>query len=382
MSKHLLRMKLEFVQKSSVPIPEHLKDHVWDNLDNFNEVEVAIIGICEYRGHVANKGCEHAPDAIRQQLYALDNFPNVKIADVGNILMGDSYSDSVYALQATMHRLMEHKIIPIVLGGDITMMLAQEKAYHNLYFPFINVLHIDERFNLRGDGEGLIHEGNYLDELITRKPNLIFNYIQLGHQTYFTDQVDLDIAGQMGFETYRLGRVREDMTEVEPIVRDCDMVSFNVASLRAADAPGYHKPTPNGFSADEACRIVRYAGLSDRLASIAFYDYNPECDRNQLTAQVLAQAIWYFIQGVSQRKRDYPIIDERNFNKYIVASNEMGHDITFLKSKKSDRWWIRIPDEHLKYKSHQLFPCSYKDYQLALKEEIPARWWKAYNKML
>jgi hypothetical protein len=64
-----------------------------------------------------------------------------------------------------------------------------------------------------------------------------------------------------------------------------------------------------------------------------------------------------------------------------VSSTEIGHDITFLKSKKSERWWIRIPDDHLKYKTHQLFPCSYKDYQLALKEEIPQRWWKAYNKM-
>jgi hypothetical protein len=127
---------------------------------------------------------------------------------------------------------------------------------------------------------------------------------------------------------------------------------------------------------------VRYGGLSDRLTSIAFYDYNPEFDRGDHTAQVLAQAVWYFIQGVYNRKQDYPILNEGEFHKYIVSSKEIGHDITFLKSNKSDRWWIRLPEEHIKYKTHQLFPCSYRDYQLALKEEIPERWWKAYSKML
>ncbi|MCP4124958.1 MAG: formimidoylglutamase [Bacteroidetes bacterium] len=375
-------MQLEFTTPSQVAIPVHLSSVIESGMENFNDIRIAILGICEYRGNMENKGCEHAPDAIRKQLYRLHNFPALRIADAGNIKMGESYKDSLFALKSTIHRLLEHKIIPIILGGDQTMLQAQELAYHNLYFPFINVLQVDERFHLQGDDDEMTHTGNYLEKIVTQKPNLIFNYIQLGYQSYFADPLSLEIARKMEFETHRLGSLREDFREVEPIVRDCDLMAFNTSSLQGVDGVGYSQPTPNGFTAEEACRIVRYAGLSDRMASVAFYDYNPEHDTNNHTAQVLAQAVWYFIQGVSNRKQDYPILNEGEFNKYIVSSKEIGHDITFLKSKKSDRWWIRLPEEHVKYKTHQLFPCSYRDYQLALKEEIPERWWKAYSKML
>lgn len=376
-------MQLEYTVPSTIPIPDRLTSHVWEGLENFNEVKIAILGICEYRGHAANSGCEAAPDAIRRQLYKLKSWPNINIADAGNIILGDTYKDSLFALEKTLHRLLEHRIIPIIIGGDQTMLQAHEQAYHKLYFPFINLLQVDEYFNLNtGDDEDPVDRENYLGRLLTKEPNLVFNFIQMGHQSYFTDSETLEIAARMDFEVHRLGSVREDMTEVEPIVRDCDLLAFNTAALCAADAPGINAVSPNGFTAEEACRIVRYAGLSDRLTSIGFYDYNPQYDERNRTAQVIAQAIWYFIQGVSNRKLDYPILDEKNFNKYIVSSPEIGHDITFLRSKKSERWWIRIPDDHLKYESHKLFPCSYKDYQLALKEEIPARWWKAYNRML
>ena len=155
-------MKLEFVTPSPVKIPEHLSDHVWDNLERFNDVEIAILGISEYRGDEANKGCEHGPDAIRKAFYELKNFPKVNIADVGNILMGDSYTDSIYALKTTMHRLLEHRIIPILLGGDITMMTAHEQAYHGLYFPFINIMHVDETFRLHSNGEDVTDVTTYL----------------------------------------------------------------------------------------------------------------------------------------------------------------------------------------------------------------------------
>lgn len=379
-------MHLEFTTPSKVAVPDRLT-HVFETgLDNFNEVRIALVGIEEYRGHVENKGCESAPDAIRRELYRLSGFPDLRIADAGNIAMGASYSDSIYALSSTLNRLLAQRIIPIILGGDQTLLAAHEQAYHNLYFPFINVLQVDERFSLHPgdeDGEEPVDNDNYLGRIVTRKPNLIFNYIQLGYQSYYVDRLSLEMAREAGFEAYRLGRVREDMTEVEPIVRDCDLMAFNVSALNGLDGIGFCDPTPNGFTAEEACRIVRYAGLSDRLASIGFYDYNPAFDRNAHTARVLAQAIWYFIQGVSERKQDYPIINEEGqFNKYIVSSDEIGHDITFLKSKRSDRWWIRIPEEHIKYKSHQLFPCSYRDYQLALREEIPERWWRAYSRMM
>lgn len=376
-------VNLEYVSKSSVAIPAALKEKIVEyNPNQEGDFQLAILGVEEFRGNVANEGCELAADKIRTQLFQLKQFPKLKIVDVGNIKMGVSYRDSVFALKETIHELLKASIIPIILGGDKTLLNAQQDAYENLALPFTNILHVDEAFALEESEEELISAENYLDHLVKKEPNLIFNYTQLGYQSYFVDAFSIELIKKLGFDCMRLGEVKADMQEVEPIVRDSDLLALNVSAIRAADAPGYFAPTPNGFNSEDVCQISRYAGLSDKLTSIGFYGFNPKFDQRAQTAQLIAQAVWYFIKGVSERKFDYPIVDEQAFNKYIVTSKEMGYDMVFMKSKKSDRWWIKLPDEHVKYKNHQLFPCSYKDYEMALKEEIPPRWWKAYNKLV
>ena len=38
-------------------------------------------------------------------------------------------------------------------------------------------------------------------------------------------------------------------------------------------------------------------------------------------------------------------------------------------------------NEKVKYERHHLIPCSYQDYELALKDEVPDRWLQAYKKL-
>ena len=379
-------MNIEYTSPSKIKIPEYLGGK-WNKIEgktHLSNYKIALLGVEDYRGNEANKGCEQGPDEIRKQLFKLKNFPSIGVLDIGNIKMGASFRDTRYALKQTLHELLKHDLIPIILGGDQTLLNVQQLAYQDCGVDFTNILHIDERFTIGEEIEEdyVVATHNYLERLFKQEPNLVFNYTQLGYQSYFVDQLSLDIIQKMGFETYRLGAVREDLTEVEPIVRDSDLIAFNVSAIGQVDAPGYYDSTPNGFTAEEACAIVRYAGLSDRLTSFGLYGYNPSFDQQELTAKVIAQMIWYFLQGVDQRKKDYPVVNENDFNKYIVSSKETGYDITFLKSKKSDRWWIQIPDNHVKFKSQQLVPCSYRDYETALNDEIPERWWKAYNKLV
>ena len=102
------------------------------------------------------------------------------------------------------------------------------------------------------------------------------------------------------------------MEEVEPVIRDADMVSFDVSAIRQSEAPGNNNASPNGFYGEEACQIARYAGISDKLTSIGFYEFNPSFDNNHQTAHAVAQMIWYFIDGVVNRKNDFPIGSRKN----------------------------------------------------------------------
>jgi hypothetical protein len=186
------------------------------------------------------------------------------------------------------------------------------------------------------------------------------------------------------FDSYRLGLVRANMEQTEPIVRNADIVSFDISSVRKGDAPGNFYAGPNGFSGEEFCQIARYAGLSDKVSSVGFYEYNPEFDDRESTAHLISQAIWCFLEGVSQRKNDIPSSLDNNFLKYRVFLSDSKHEIVFYKSNKSDRWWMEVPypNNKSKYERHHLVPCSYADYQTACNEGMPDRWWQTYQKLI
>ncbi len=194
----------------------------------------------------------------------------------------------------------------------------------------------------------------------------------------------MNCLAKLFFDTHRLGDVRSNMEEVEPIVRNADIVSFDMSSIRYSDSPGNGNATPNGFHGEEACQIARYAGMSDKLSSIGFYELNPELDNAGQSAHLLAQMIWYFLEGFSNRKRDFPISSRADFTKYRVFIQNNKYEIVFYKSPKSDRWWMDVPyppNKKIKYERHHLVPCSYQDYQTACKEEMPDKWWLTFQKL-
>ena len=125
--------------------------------------------------------------------------------------------------------------------------------------------------------------------------------------------------------------------------------------------------------------------MSDKLSSIGFFELNPRFENNGQTAHLVAHAIWYFIEGFYNRRSDFPYIDKQNYKRYTVPMHNEGLELVFYKSKKSDRWWMEIPcDEQMKqrYARHLLVACSYADYQTALNNDIPERWWRFYNKLV
>lgn len=349
---------------------------------NLEDVKIAIIGVGEERGFTENKGCAAGPEAVREALYQLKSFPlNTTVADLGNIPDGRTYNDTQVALSEVVDDLLRQGIIPIIIGGDQSLAYGQFKGYQKQE-QMVNLTLVDERFSLHeGKGKDHVYREDYLFRILTHRPAYLFNFVALAYQGYFVYEEHVELLKKMHFEYLRAGKIREDHREMEPYIRDTDMLVFNIGALRSADAPGYALSTPNGLFADEACQLMWYAGVSDKVNSVGIYDFNPLYDEREQTAQVVAQMIWYFIFGFSQRKADYPITDDRDFNKFIVTLEDREEDITFLKSKKSDRWWLLIPKGKAKNKRRVLVSCTYRDYQQTLDGEIPERLVKALNRL-
>ena len=351
-----------------------------EGFPDLDTVKIAIFGVQEDRNSENNFGCGENLHFIRRKFYEL--FPgdwHTEIADLGNVLKGNEVNDTYFAVAEIINYLLKKNIIPIILGGGQDITYVNYRAYDTLE-QTVNITAVDSRFDLGSFEEGLTSQ-SYLSKIIMQEPNNLFNYTNVGYQTYFNPQDEIDLLESLFFGTYRLGKAKE-LENIVPAFRDADIVSIDMGAVKQSDAPANNNASPNGFYGDEICAIARYAGISDKVSSFGIYEYNSKYDQNHQTANLIAQMMWYFIEGVNFRVKDYPFSNKENYQKFTVLFED-DDPLVFYKSHKTGRWWIEVQIlSDNKFKRHALIPCTYQDYQQAIAHNIPERWYKAMKKLV
>lgn len=379
---------LEKIKSEKEFLPHHIGSNISININSAEfllnpNTKMALIGVNENRGMLLEANSSSAADEIRKYLYRLTFNSDVIIADLGNLKSGFTLSDTIFALKQLLSDLLSKNIFPVIIGGSRDLTYANYLAYEKLD-QAVNLVSIDSAFRF-GNSEAEINADNFLSKIILHQPNFLFNYSNIGYQSYFISKQETDLLEKLFFDVYRLGTTRNEIAEAEPIIRNADFISFDVSSIRQSEAPGNLSPSPNGFFGDEACVLSRYAGLSDKLTSIGFYGFTPDADLKGQTAHLYAQIIWHFFEGYAARKKDFPIAEKSEYLRYTVSLKNGSTDIIFYKSKKSERWWMEVPypsHKKIQYDRQLLVPCSYKDYKIACEDEMPDRWWLAYQKLI
>ena len=359
--------------------PQHLGSkialHTKDEFPDLNSVKIAFLGVLENRGDANAENVVNLTK-IRKELYSL--FPgnwNLAIADLGDLNAGNTKEDTYFALQKVTAALLKNKIIVFVLGGSQDLTYPLYRAYDQLE-QMVNLVAIDSKFDF-GKESDAISTHSYLSKIIIEEPNNLFNYCNIGYQTYYNPQEEIDLLEKLFFDAYRLGDVSHNITIAEHVIRDADFVSVDLTAVKSSASGNLVNFAPNGFTGKEVCALARYAGISDKVSLFGLFNHN-----NSNTESVLiAQMVWYFIEGVHYRSNEYPFGNKDNYLKYIIPSED--EELVFYKSNKTDRWWIEIPylsATNNKLKKSTLLPCSYEEYLAACNQEIPERWWKAQRK--
>lgn len=366
---------LQFVKEvSSQQLGSKVVFHTAEDFPDLNKIKIAVIGVLENRGDKNQTG-EVDLSHIRKELYGL--FPgnwNASIADLGNILAGNSVTDTYFALKKVVSNLIKKKIIPIVIGGSQDLTYALYRGYDDLE-QMVNLVSIDNKFDFGKESEA-VSATSYLTKIIIEEPNNLFNFSNVGFQTYYNSQEEIDLIDKLFFDAYRLGDVSNNIAIAEPVFRDADIVSIDLTSIKSSDSGNFASFTPNGFNGKEICALSRYSGISDKVSLLGIFNHNNSKQESVLIAQI----IWYFIEGFHYRSFEYPFGSKENYTKYIIPLED---ELIFYKSNKTDRWWIEIPfilNSNNKLKKSTLLPCSYDEYLAACNQEIPERWWKAQRK--
>ncbi len=344
-------------------------------LPDLEGVDVAIVGVKENRLRETGETVLHF-DAVRRSLYSL--YPgnwHLKIADLGDIEKGDRVEDTYFALQGLVAQLVKKDIIPVILGGSQDLMYAQYRAYDTLD-QMVNLVNIDHKFDL-GDTEKPISNHSYLGKIVVTEPYNLFNYSNIGYQTYFNSQDEIELMERLFFDAYRLGEINANPKLIEPVMRDANMVGMDIGAVNASAIKS--GASPNGFDGKEICMLSRYAGISDKVSSFGLFEYLPEI--GETGNMLVAQLLWYFFEGVNYRTNENTISAKKEFIKYQVPIDD--EILVFYKSPVSGRWWIEIPflpQLNTKLKRDTLLPCSEEDYLEACNQVIPERWYKAKRK--
>jgi arginase family enzyme len=356
--------------------------HTEDRFPDAEGAGIAIIGLPEFRG--MNRGGDLTLDLNKFRSYFWNlkkHAADVKIVDLGNIIPGATLDDTYSLVMEIGKELIRQTTIPVFIGGSQDLTVAMYRSFASMN-QLINMVNIDSRIDLGAPGAAM-DATTWLGHLVMEKPNFLFNYSNIGYQSYFVGSEAVDLMRKLYFDTFRLGQVRADISEIEPAIRAADLITTDLSAIRQADGPASTKPGPNGFSGEEMCQAMMYAGLSDRVSALGIFEYDEAADVTGQSAHLMAQMVWYFAEGVSLRKDDLPGEDEENFTRYRVTIPEQEDELVFMKNRRSGRWWIEHPvdGKNARFSRHHYLPCSIRDYEQACRNEVPERWWQAIHKI-
>ena len=382
MSLELLQpVDYEFLQGGSILPKQILGKNILihtksSGLPDLKGLQIVIIGLSETRNSFFVND-NYRANNFRQVFYEL--YPgnwSLKIADLGDLPNGANVNDTYCAIKEIGYYLKQMNIIPIFIGGSHDLIFPLYQVYQD-FKQLVNMVSVDRSFDFSQEDE-LISGRSYMSKIIMEKPNVLNNYTNLGYQSYYCAIEEKDLMDKLYFDGIRLGQLLDNIKISEPVFRDADIVGFDMKCLSWNALADPLKGQPNGIDSRSICALSRYAGISDRVSFFGIY----EISSTPMMDQLLAQIVWYFIEGVYYRFNEYPVNVDNGFLKYSVTlSNQT---IIFYKSKKSNRWWMELTnDSYLdnKTKTTTLLACTKEDYDSAILDIIPQRWYNAIKRL-
>lgn len=348
--------------------------HDLDRVD-LSDFDMAVLGVADGR-HSNLKGVAGLPDAIRPHLYGLRTLSKpMKILDLGNI-RGNTVDDRYCAIEEIISVLVEHKVFPILIGGsqDYTIPLSGAiKKYTNAFRLSV----VDAKIDWVHPEKDFSSDG-FLGLLCSDEKRKPFDLSLIGVQKYLYSKYQEEQIKDNAYDLLRLGQIRQKgMKEAEPWLRDADVISFDFTSVKQNDQPAHLGIMPNGFGGDEFCQLAWYAGLSDKLKAIGFFNLDIEQDVKSQGLGLAAQAVWHALEGFTLRYNDFPVKELDSYRQYIVHLEDYEIDIKFFNNPENDRWWLEVPGDG---KNKAIVACSRDEFEEASKNDIPERWFRFIKK--
>ena len=315
------------------------------------ENSIVLLFVSDYRG--ANGDAESQDfTGIRREFYKLSQLDfDIPIIDLGDLVSGKTPQDSHYILQEVLSVCHQKGVIPVIVGGsnDLAFSLFSALNYHQ---QDINYTQISNLVSLKQDEE--IHESTFLSKILGSKNFSVKNYHHLGYQKHLNEMDSVNLIKEVQFDIIRLAEMMNSTEKTEPYFRKADLVTINCDAIETFSEAFSMNPQVNGLNRREICAYMKEIGLSEKLKSVGIFNYNIYSD-SQLNHQLLAQMIWYLIEGINIQK-SHP--KEKSYETFFVLIND--EQYAFKRDVFNNLWYFG-EDENI----DNCIPCSRSDFDEA-----------------
>ncbi|TZF93281.1 formimidoylglutamase [Chryseobacterium panacisoli] len=343
--------------------PRNFKTESWQIgnriTKDIKEDSIVLLFVSDYRG-VGGDAEVQDFTAVRNEFYKLSQMDfEIPIVDLGDLVSGKSVQDTHYILQEVLSACHYKRAIPVIVGGSNDFAFSLFSAL-NFHQKNINYTQISNIISLQ-QGE-TINEHTFLGKIFGAKNFSIKNYHHLGYQKHLNEMDSVRLIKEVEFDIIRLAEMMNSTEKTEPFFRKADLVTVNCDAVESFSEPFSMNPQVNGLNRREICAYMKEIGLSENLKSVGIFNYNIYSE-NQLNHQLLAQMLWYLIEGINIQ-HSHP--KERHYELFYVLIDDRQY--AFKRDTFSNLWYFG-DDENIE----NCIPCSRKDFDEAKKGWLNAR---------
>src|SRR5690606_5285696 len=140
--------------------------------------------------------------------------------------------DTYVAVKTVVEELIKQGVFPIIIGGGQDLTYAQYMAYEKLEQK-VDLVVVDSKFDLYEDAVNSRETSSisYLNKILIHEPNYLFNFSNIGYQKYFVSPESIKVLDKLYFDSYRLGEFKANIERSEPILRNADLISFDMGAI-------------------------------------------------------------------------------------------------------------------------------------------------------
>ena len=288
------------------------------HIQDLDGVDVAIVGIPFDTGATYRNGARFGPQAVRagsrllrpyNPALRVNVFDYLSVVDYGDIPIAPGFIEESYrAIVAGLQPIHERGVVPIAIGGDHSIVLAELRAAAAKHGP-LGLAHLDSHSDTWDSywGQKYTHGTPFRraveEELIDPSRS-----IQVGMRGSLYDPADLAEARSLGLELIageEMMQLGMDAVATRVGARVGDgptFLSFDIDFVDPAYAPGTGTPEIGGPTTREALTLIRHFTGIDFVA-LDLVEVLPQYDVAEITAMTAATVIYEFLSLLALRRQ-------------------------------------------------------------------------------